>query len=646
MPKKPTSAKVNRRSFFSAVAASASAVTLTPSADARAQDRENVKLAPPSSASAAAESAPATDSTHSPELASKPNSDVMTDVIKSLNIEYVATMAASSVRGLHESLINYGHNQAPELITCLHEEASVAMAHGYAKVAGKPMAVMAHGTVGLQHALMAVYNAWCDRAPIIILAGNTLDASIRRNVEWIHSMQDPGAMLRDCTKWDDQPRSMQHFTESLVRAYRIAMTPPMGPVLISIDSELQEEHVGTHAPSIPTLNTIAPAQGDFGALKQAAEWLVNADTPVLVADRAARTPKGFDLLIQLAETLGVPVIDRYGRLNFPTDHSLNLTDQASTVLRQADLIVGLEVLDFWGVINQLRDRAVRDVRSSTRPGTRLVTLGNTDLPSKSNYQNFQRYAAVDLAIAGDAEASLPTLLELVQLAMSPERKGQVATRTERYHKLHVSMRERAREDAVVGWNVSPITLGRLHAELGQQIAREDWALTAESAFQSHWAQRLWSFTQHHQYIGGSTGIGVGYNAPAAVGAALAHRAHGRLVVNIQTDGDLMCVPGSLWTAAHHKIPMLTVMHNNRAFHAETMHLQRMATRRERGVDRAHIGTAIDNPAIDFAKLAQSMGVWASGPITDPTDYVKALKRGIEVVKRGEPALIDVVTQPR
>src|SRR5437867_5813258 len=158
--------------------------------------------------------------------------------------------------------------------------------------------------------------------------------------------------------------------------------------------------------------------------------------------------------------------------------------------------------------------------------------------------------------------------------------------------------------------------------------------------------RLWDFQKHHQFIGGSGGSGIGYTAPASVGAALANRKHGRLTVTMQPDGDLMYAPGVLWTAAHHRIPLLMVMHNNRAYHQELMHLQRMANRHQRGIDRAPIGTTIDDPAIDFAKLAQSLGVHAEGPIADPKALGPALARAAEIVRRGAPALVDVVTEPR
>ncbi len=166
-------------------------------------------------------------------------SDFMVDVIKSLGIEYCAANPGSSFRGLQEALINYGGNSSPEWLTCCHEESSVALAHGYAKIEGKPMMVMAHGTVGLQHASMAIYNAYCDRVPVYIVLGNILDVNYRRGTaEWVHSVQDAASMVRDFVKWDDTPVTLSHFAESAVRAYKIAMTAPSEPVVIVADGEL------------------------------------------------------------------------------------------------------------------------------------------------------------------------------------------------------------------------------------------------------------------------------------------------------------------------------------------------------------------------------------------------------------------------
>jgi thiamine pyrophosphate-dependent acetolactate synthase large subunit-like protein len=587
-----------------------------------------------------------------PRASGPAGSDFMVDVIRSLNIDYIFANPASSFRGLHESLLTYGGNKKPEFITCMHEESSVGMAHGYFKVTGKPIVVLCHGTVGLQHATMAIYNAWCDRVPIIIMGGNDLDASKRPpGVPTIHSAQDINVLVRDFTKWDDTPVSLPHFAQSLVRAYKIAMTPPHGPVMIALDAELQEGPVHEREKlSIPKLTHTTPPQADSGAIRETAKLLVNAQMPVIVVDRVARTPNGMKLLVELAETLQAPVIDQAGRMNFPNTHHLNQTGRGRALIGQADVVLGLELTDYWGAVNAFVDNGDDDgtgLRESVvKAGTKLVSISSVDLLTKSNYQDLQRYQAVDLAMAADAEASLPALIEAVKSALPAERRDAIAQRGQAMKKAWAETRERFRAAAANGWNISPITTARMCAEIWAQIKNEDWSMVSTDFFQSFWPTRLWAFDRRYRHIGGSGGYGVGYGAPSAIGAALANKALGRLTVNIQSDGDLMYAPGVLWTAAHHHIPILNVMHNNRGYHQEMMHVQRIADRRDRVLNDGPVGTTILDPNIDYAALAKSMGVWSAGPINDPNDLGPALKKAIEVVKAGEPALVDVVSQPR
>jgi thiamine pyrophosphate-dependent acetolactate synthase large subunit-like protein len=582
-------------------------------------------------------------------------SDFMVDIIKSLGVPYVCGNPGSSFRGLQESIVNYGGNDQPEFLTCLHEESAVAMAHGYAKIDGKPLIVLAHGTVGLQHASMAIYNAYCDRVPVYVILGNTLDAVMRYpGVEWVHSVQDAAAMVRDYVKWDDAPVSLQHFAESAVRAYKVAMTPQAGPVVLVADSELQERpiHAGDR-PRIPKLTLAAPPQADLAAVSEVARLLVEAANPVLVADRAARSQAGMERLVELAEILQASVVSTLpntappigpGRMNFPSRHPLNQTLRSGAAIADGDVIVGLEIANFFGATNTYRDQIERSSQAATRAGAKLVTITAGELNTKANYQDFQRYSEVDLALAGDAETTLPSLIEAVKRLITADRRRIFDERGARLADASRTARDRARSDATYAWDAIPISSARLAAEVWAQIRTEDWSLVNGAL--SGWPQRLWNFEKYYQYAGVSGGSGIGYGAPAAVGAALANRKYGRLSVNLQNDGDLLYGPGVLWTAAHHKIPILFVMNNNRAYHEEVMHLQRMANRRERGIDRAHIGTAITDPPVDFAKVAQGMGVHAEGPITNPVDLAPAIRRAITIVKSGEPALIDVITQPR
>ena len=644
-----TKHSVDRRDFLKSAAVTGAAA-LVPGAvapDAAAQ----APAAPPRQGTApvAARETDPRPAAEGPPI-ERPGGDYMVDCLKALGFEYVASNPGSSFRGIHESILNYGNNTNPEFITCCHEESSVAMAHGYFKIEGKPLAVMCHGTVGLQHASMAIYNAYCDRVPIYLLAGNHSDATQRRpGVEWAHSVQDAAAMVRDYTKWDDNPASLQHWGESAMRAYKLAMTPPMAPVLLMMDGHLQEEEITPEMASrlrVPKLSVPTPPQGDSGAVAEAARLLVAAETPVIFADRAARTPAGIARLVELAEVLQAPVVDVGGRMNFPTRHPLNLSSNGRQLVQNADVVLGLELTDFWGNTNALPDTMVKRDRRLTRPGTKLISINALDLNTKANYQDFQRYPEVDIAMAADAEATLPALTEACRRLITADRRAAMQARGARVAEAHGRALEAARAEAAYAWDASPVSTARLTAELYNQIKNEDWSLVSESGNSSSWAARLWDVSKHYQFIGDSGGAGVGYGAPAAVGGALANKKHGRISVTIQGDGDFLYAPGVWWTAAHHRIPLLAVMHNNRAYHQEVMHLQRMANWHNRGVSRAHIGTTITDPNVDFAKIAQGMGVWAEGPITNPRDVGPAIARALAVVKKGEPALVDVVTQPR
>jgi thiamine pyrophosphate-dependent acetolactate synthase large subunit-like protein len=451
-------------------------------------------------------------------------------------------------------------------------------------------------------------------------------------------VQDAALIVRDYVKWDDYPMSLQHFAESAVRAYRIAMTPPCEPVLLVADIDLQEEEIHGESLKIPKLALSRPPQGDRAALAEAAKWLSGASEPVIIADRVARDQEGVRRLVALAEALQAPVVDLGGRMNFPTNHYLCHNDRRRELVRDADVVLMLEVSDPWGQFNTFSDPHKRQ-NWVAKKDVKIISLSMQDLYIRANYQDFQRFQAVDLSINGDAQTSLPVLTEEVKKLG----KGNAA-RGEKLRAAHNTMRARARDAAAVGWEANPVTTARLTAELWGAIKNEPWSLVVSDRVT--WARRLWPVTQYHQMFGGSGGQGVGYAAPGAVGAALANKEKGLLSVTFQPDGDLMYAPGVLWTAAHHKIPLLFVMHNNRGYYQEVMHLQRMASLHKRPVDTAWVGNVIDRPAVDFAKLAQSQGVWAEGPVSDPAQLGPAIARALKVVKGGAPALIDVVCQAR
>ena len=602
---------------------------------------------------------PATPHTRSEEATPRDSSatysscggDYMVDVLRSLGIEHFAATPGNTFMGLHEAVINYGMLTKPDLrfITTMHEEASVAMAHGYAKIEGKPMACMMHTTVGLQHGAMAIYNAYADRVPIFMMVGASLDAARRPSaVDWLHAATDGPAMVRDFTKWDDTPGSLRHFGESAVRAWKFSMTPPYGPTLLAVDTLMQEDEIpgGVRAtPPIPKLPRISPPAGEEGAVKEAARLLVNAEHPVIYADRVARTPEGLKLLVQLAEALQAPVCDSNNRMNFPWRHPLNQSRRQRALLGEADVVLALEPGDPFSLFT-LKDSS-GNTRPALRAGAMKITISSVELAPKGNYQDLQRFASdVDLAMAADAEATLPMLIEEVKRQLPTSRKAALEARGKALAADHRDEMEAVKEAAANGWDDSPISVPRMCMELYEQIRKEDWSLVSGAAFQSHVPQALWTADKHYQYIGAQGAAGIGYMAPATLGAALANQKHGRLSVSIVGDGDLMFGPGILWTAAHERIPLLYLVHNNRSYHMEIMQLQAIANRRQRGIDRVHIGCRIGDPNIDYAAMAKSMGVYGEGPIENPRDLGPALKRAIAVVKKGEPALVDVVSQGR
>ncbi len=644
MPKRRNSPDVARRNFLKS-AGLVGAAALTPAA-AKAQvaaPRPDLKALPPGPRQIAIETQPPTKD---PVTQTSAGGDFMVDVLKTLDFDYCVINCASSYRGIHESLINYGKNIKPEILTCPHEEIAVHMAQGYAKMDGKPLAMMCHGVVGLQHASMALYNSWCDRVPVFVMIGNITEADKRApGAEWVHSAIDPAAIVRDFLKWDDQPQSLQHFAESAVRAYKIATTPPMAPVLLSLDAELQENPIADRdALRIPKLGRVVPPQADSGAVAELAKMLVAADNPVLICDRLARTPAGMTHLVELAETLQCSVVDIGGRMNFPSRHPLNQSFRRAAV-DQADVIVGLEMNDLWGSVNSFTDRIERTWRSTSKPDAKMVTLGTRDYLIKANFQDFARYQGVDLAIGGDGEASLPALTEAVKRLVDGGRKSAYEARGKKLAAAQRASLEQARAAATAGWDASPISVARLSMEVYNQVKDEDWSLVGTSTG-NNWPRRLWDFQKPYSWNGGSGGGGVGYTLPASLGAALANKKHGRLTVAIGGDGDFMFAPGTLWTAAHHRIPMLYVVLNNRAYHQEYMYVLAMAGRRSRGVTDVDIGTTLKDPNIDYATVARGFGVHGEGPISDPAELGPALKRALAVVKSGQPALVDVVSEPR
>jgi acetolactate synthase I/II/III large subunit len=571
-------------------------------------------------------------------------SDVMVDAIKAQGFEYISLNPGSSYRGLHDSLVNYGGN-SPEMIECPHEKVAVGIAHGYAKASGRPMAVVLHDVVGLLHGAMGIYYAHIDRVPVVIFGGaGPMDTTRRRpNIDWIHSANVQGNAVRDYTKWDDQPFSIAAVPESIARACRIATSEPAGPVYIGLDAGLQEDRIDGDIPS-PDLDRLGPPTRigpDPHALERVAEMLVAAERPVMIPGYAGRDPAAFDQLVELAELLAIGVVDTGVRLNFPNRHPLNVT--GTPALEEADLVFFVDVKDM-GKSTQKLDSTTRAIRSRIAEDARVVDLGFNHIGISSWTHDFAALHETDLQVTADTAVALPLLLERCRdLENRAPRESERADRRARLTQMHESVWEGWRGEASSAWDASPVSTPRLAAEVWDVIKEYDWVLTAGTA--NEWAMKTWDFDRAYRHPGKS--LGTSTQIAISLGVALAHRGSGRLVVDLQPDGDLMFDLGALWVAAYYKIPLLVVMFNNRAYYNDWEHQERIARQRGTPVERASIGMEIDKPAPDFAAAARALGWYGEGPIVDPAEVGSAVARAAKtVMEHDTPALVDVVCQRR
>jgi acetolactate synthase-1/2/3 large subunit len=577
-------------------------------------------------------------------------SDLVVDLLRAVGIEYVALNPGATYRGLHDSLVNYGGNRAPELVLTTHEEIAVAVAHGYAKARGAPMAAVVHDIVGLQHASMAIFNAFCDRAPVLVLgATGPMDATRRRPwIDWIHTALVQGTQVRDYVKLDDQPASIAALPEAFLRAWRVARTEPTGPVYLCLDAGLQEQALERPV-ALPDAARFQPAAGphaDPRALAEAARRLAEARSPVIVVESLGRRPEATGPLCRLAELLAAPLIDlageSQGRPSVPADHPLDMTDARHEAVRDADVVLALDVSSFFTVLGET-DRTTREVRLLNERA-QVIAVSLDDYAFRSWAHTFQSLAPVDLPIAADPGLVLPALVAAVEDRLKRDRAAaDRRARADRLAARHAALRAEARDVVTLERSARPLAPSVLAAEVWDVIKGEDWALANGTG--KGWARRLWDWRPERSY-GGSGGAGLGYGLPAALGVALAHRGSGKVCVNLQADGDLLYVVSALYTAAHHRLPLLTVMFNNRTYGNDEAHQEAVAKARGRPVEQKVVGIRLDDPAPNFARIAQGFGVWAEGPIDTADAVGPALRRALRVVKdEGRPALVDVITRP-
>jgi thiamine pyrophosphate-dependent acetolactate synthase large subunit-like protein len=554
-------------------------------------------------------------------------SDVVAQMLRRLDVPFIVLNPGASYRGLHDSLVNHLGNERPQMLLCLHEEQAVAIAHGYAKASGRPLAVALHSNVGLMHGTMAIFNAWCDRVPMLILgATGPLDAAQRRPwIDWLHTSQDQAGLIRNFIKWDDQPGSVAALPEAILRGWQMTGTAPHGPVYICLDAALQETKLEA-PPQLPDPARFAPPPSpmpDPRALADAAELLAGATRPLILFGRCRRTESDWDRRVALAERLGAAMLsDLKAGAMVPSDHPLHaappfnkLSKSAKAALLESDVILSLGWIDLGGLLNQAFGGS---------PQAKIIHAGQDVHLHNGWGKEHSALPPIDVHLLGDPDQAAAGLLELL-----PDGRNAPAW---------LRPQPRARDEA----DGEAITLRHVARALAG--AAGDQPVTF-AGLPRGWPADMWYFRGPLDYLGKDGGGGVGSGPGITIGAALALKESGRLVVGVLGDGDTLMSINALWTAAHYDIPAIIIVANNRSYYNDEQHQESVAVERGRNPANKWVGQAIDGPAPDIAAMARAQGVEGYGPITGPGELNTALERAVSAARAGKPCLIDVHIDP-
>ena len=568
-------------------------------------------------------------------------SDVVIDLLNTLGVPYVPLNPGSSFRGLHDSLVNHGGNADPQLLLCLHEEVAVAVAHGWAKATGQLGVAAIHDLVGLQHASMAVYNAFCDRVPLLLLGGSgPADPAQRRPIDWIHSATTQAQLVRDFTVWDAEPMTPAAFVSDVARARQRALSAPPGPAYVSLDSGVQETRL--EAPvRMPDLARHAPAPpmaADAASVERAAEILAAARFPVVVAGRGL-DPRATALVSELVEVLGAAYRDDRNSVVLPTRHPQNCTGDEE-LIAAADVVLAIDVANLNGLLHGSGRGPRNEVRAESS-GPLVVDLSHGDLAQPAWSNAFGSPVARDAQLLADPLTGVAQLVSALRDRVDP---AAVERRREEVTGRAQDLRERQEAELRRRWDDRPISPARLVAETWNAVRDVDHLLCLRNSFS--WPEGVWELSGAGHYLGDSGGGGVGYGPGALVGGALAARDRGQLGVGIVGDGDLLMASSALWTAVHYSIPALVVVNDNSSFYNDEEHQSAIAGHRSRPAENSWIGMRISTPDIDIAALARSYGCWAEGPVEEPDDLASVLTRARDAALGGAVAVVHVRTAAR
>ncbi|WP_210235465.1 MULTISPECIES: thiamine pyrophosphate-binding protein [unclassified Mesorhizobium] len=554
-------------------------------------------------------------------------SDVAAAMLRHLGIEYVTMNPGASYRGLHDSLVNFLGDERPKMLLCLHEDHVISIAHGYAKVRDRPMGAILHSNVGLMHGLMGIFNAYCDRMPMIVVgATGPIEPEKRRPwIDWIHTAKDQGALLRDYVKWDDEPRSTHGTIEAFLRGMQLTQTEPKAPVYICLDAGMQESRLTKQVELPPARYGTAPAAvADAATVSRIANLLNAATHPLFLIGRGSRSQADWDRRVELAEFFGATVVTSVlERAVFPTSHPLHVLPPISILggnfkdeVAAADVILSLD----WPDLNGL----LRGVSSETHKIQ--ATIINVSLDSHLHRgwsMDYFGLPPVDAPVLANSDRFVEQLLD--------------ATRSlTRGSSVSYPASTSPSGDYSPGPGIHPHDI-----EVALQRARGDRELTLAHSNLS-WVGDVFDLRGPLDFLGHDGGGGLAAGPGLTVGAALALKDTSRLVVGVLGDGDFLQGVTALWTAAHYQLPALFIVSNNRSNFNDELHQEAVAKVRSRETANRWIGQRIDDPAVDLSAMARSQGVQAEGPVETIEDLESAIARGLDAVREGRPYLIDVL----
>ena len=575
-------------------------------------------------------------------------SDVMAELLSEMDFGHVFLLPGASYRGLHDSLVNHNRNYNPQIVLATSELSAASMAHGYAKATGKPSLCILHDLVGLMNGSMGLYNAYCDRVPVVFLGGaGPLDPDQRRFIEWNHSASTQADIIKNWVKWTDEPPTGNATIKSILRGKQIAATAPQGPVYVSIDTHVQEQPIDDtlepYDASLPRHQAPPPMAANEDALQQAAEMIVNAEFPVIVGGRFGMYEAVRDPLIELLNLTGAGALNDRAIYCWPSDHPQNLSGDDKALL-EADVIVCLDVIDINNTMGTYAIRRRSDMREARdKAPAKIIDLSLNGIDNNSWTAFGGPTPPVDLQIVCEPQHGVDQLIAAVRKTLERDASShaRIRARKKTLSDRHDALRAEQTAKAHENWDAAPVKIERMIHEVFQAVKDKDWVLTA--ANHRSFNEVVWNFPGAGAFLGSDGGGGVGYNASAAVGAALALRDKGKFCVSIGGDGDYLMAPATIWSAVHYRVPMLHIINNNSTWGNDEVHQIEVAHNRNRPKENAWIGQAMRDPIINFADVARGFGAWAEGPVGTPGDLADALQRAVAEVEKGRVAVLDVTT---